>query len=102
MSKRFVPTESSSLRPSKDVTAREFDGECVLLDLASGKYFGLDEVGGRMWHLLSRGLTLGEIPCELTKEFDVDSARALADTLAFADVLVSGGLMEERLPGQAG
>src|SRR5262249_46846096 len=34
---------------SKDVLVQELGGESVLLNLNGGRYFGLDEVGTRMW-----------------------------------------------------
>ena len=34
------------------VLFRDLDGEAVLLDTVSGRYFGLNEVGTRMWALL--------------------------------------------------
>ena len=37
-----------------EVAFRELNGEGVLLDLVSGTYFGLNEVGARLWTLLSQ------------------------------------------------
>ena len=34
--------------------------ETVILDLASGTYFGLDPVGARIWALMGEGKTLAE------------------------------------------
>ena len=52
---------SDKFAVSDEVVAREVGGEMVLLDLASGQYFGLDTVGGRIWELLSeRPRTLKE------------------------------------------
>jgi hypothetical protein len=36
-----------------DVLVRELQGELVLLNLKSETYFGLDEVGTRMWSVLT-------------------------------------------------
>jgi hypothetical protein len=38
---------------SADVITRRLDEELILLDLDSENYFGLDEVGTRMWEVLS-------------------------------------------------
>jgi hypothetical protein len=32
-----------------DVLMRELDGESIILDLATKNYYGLDDVGARMW-----------------------------------------------------
>ena len=36
-----------------DVLFQELNGEAVILDLASERYFGLDGVGTRFWELIS-------------------------------------------------
>lgn len=70
---------------SNDVVAREVGGEMVLLDLASGQYFGLDTVGGRIWQLLSeRPCTLGELCDRIEAEFDAPRAQIEADLMALA------------------
>ncbi len=43
---------SCEARISPDVLFRELAGEAVLLDLKSQRYFGLGEVGTRIWQLL--------------------------------------------------
>lgn len=70
---------------SDDVVAREVAGEMVLLDLASGLYFGLDPVGSRIWDRLSEGpCSLAEV-CDLIEaEFDAPRDQIEADTLALA------------------
>ena len=44
-----------------NVHARHFDGEMVVLDLDWGDYFGLNEVGMRMWSELAVGRTPAEV-----------------------------------------
>ena len=75
------------------VMSRLVGDETVLLDLASGMYFGLDGVGQRIWESVGAGHTLGEIAALIAAEFEVDEARAQADALAFAGELVSRGLL---------
>ena len=45
-------TLASSVRISDDVRFQELQGEAVLLDLKSATYFGLDQVGTRIWQLI--------------------------------------------------
>lgn len=58
------------------VVSRQVDGELVILDLESGIYFGLDEVGARFWVLATEGASLAAVFEALLQEYDVD-----ADTL---------------------
>ena len=74
--------------------AREVSGETVLLDLASGMYFGIDAVGTRIWGLLEEGKTLGEVASTVAMEYDVDLDTVEADTITFVSELISQGLAE--------
>lgn len=68
---------------SEDVVAREVGGEMVLLDLASGQYFGLDPVGGRIWEMLSdRAHSLVELCDTIEAEFDAPREQIETDMVA--------------------
>lgn len=70
---------------SDDVIAREVAGEMVLLDLASGLYFGLDPVGSRIWDRLSASpCSLAEVCDVIEAEFDAPRDRIEQDILALA------------------
>ena len=75
------------------VMSRLVGEETVLLDLASGMYFGLDGVGQRIWEAVNAGHSLGETAALIAAEYEVDAAQAQADVLAFAGELVSRGLL---------
>jgi PqqD family protein of HPr-rel-A system len=81
------------MRIPEDVLSRDLDGEAVLLDLRSGKYFGLNGTGARVWALLKDGLERPEIAKVLTEEFEVDEDRARADVDAFIAALTDRGLI---------
>lgn len=75
------------------VLVRELDGESVLLNVQTEKYFGLDEVGTRMWAALTRSGDV-ESACEaLIEEFDVEPERLRADLEALLGELVGHGLL---------
>jgi hypothetical protein len=78
------------------VMSRLVGDETVLLDLASGFYFGLDGVGKRIWEMLAAGSNLAETASVITAEFEVDEATAQADVIEFANDLVRRGLLETR------
>ncbi|WP_299194675.1 PqqD family peptide modification chaperone [uncultured Erythrobacter sp.] len=85
---------STVVTASKDVVAQEVGGEMVLLDLASGQYFGLDKVGGRIWELLTEGpLSLGDLCETIETEFDAPRVAIEADMLALATSLGEQGLI---------
>ena len=78
------------------VMSRLVGDETVLLDLASGMYFGLDGVGKRIWESVADGKSLGETAAIIASEFKVDEAQAHADLIEFARDLVERGLLEAK------
>ncbi len=80
-----VPTE---------VMARQVGDETVILDLASGNYYGLDAVGARIWHLLGEGKTLAQVCDCLVQEYDAPRATLEADTQRLIGELAAKGLLK--------
>jgi hypothetical protein len=64
---------------SPDVISQEVSGETVLLDLESENYFGLDEVGTRIWQLIESAGDLETIFNTLLEEYDVEEEELLSD-----------------------
>ena len=64
---------------SPDVISQEVSGETVLLDLESEHYFGLDEVGTRIWQLAQETDDLNAIYQTLLAEYDVAENRLQQD-----------------------
>ena len=75
------------------VMSRLVGDETVLLDLASGVYFGVDGVAKRIWESISEGRNLGETAEVIASEYEVDEANAQADVLEFVSELVERGLL---------
>lgn len=77
----------------EDVLTREIDGELVLLDLRSEKYFGLDEVGARFWAALAEHGTVHDARRALLEEFEVEPGRLERDLTRLLDELQAHGLV---------
>ena len=95
---RILGTElniDSRLTVPPQVMSRLVGDETVLLDLASGMYFGLDGAGKIIWESISQGLSLAETADAIIEEFDVDADRAREDVIAFASQLVERGLLAD-------
>lgn len=67
------------IRISTDVLSQEVSGETVLLNLKSENYYGLDEVGTRVWQLLNEYDDLSVIYSILLQEYDVDEKQLHGD-----------------------
>lgn len=75
------------------VLVRELQGESVLLNLDSECYFGLDDVGTRMWSALTATGTLEAAFEALLGEYDVEPGQLRADLAAFVETLAGAGLV---------
>ena len=88
------------MKHSPNVVFRDLDGEAVLLDLSSGTYFGLNEVGTRVWQLLAYGRDEGQIVAALAAEYDADAAVIAGDVARLLGDLRSRRLIVEGVDGQ--
>ena len=82
-----------TLRLSPDVVFRDLEGEAVILDLARGRYFGLNPIGTRVWTLLDAGTPIDQIVATLAGEYDAEHERIERDVMALIDELSSRGLI---------
>jgi hypothetical protein len=79
------------------VVFQVLDGEAVVLNVDSGRYFGLNRVGTRFWQGLEQGHSLDQITERLLGEYEVEGPelqRGLAELIA--------ALKERNLLGEAG
>jgi hypothetical protein len=88
------PSFAQRVAVPENVMFRELEGEAVILDLDSESYFGLDEVGTRMWLALTGAASVQEAFDELAGEYEVapDTLRKDLDELLAA--LLDRGLLE--------
>ena len=76
---------------SSEVLSQEVNGETVLLDLEGECYFGLNEVGTRIWQLLQCESSVGEDT--LSGEYDVSREQLESDVGGLLDKLIKAGLL---------
>ena len=81
---------------SKDAVFRDLDGEGVILDLASGKYFGLNPVGARIWQLVEQHGGLRAVHDHLCREYDALPDVLEGDLLKLLAELEQARLVEMR------
>lgn len=92
MSRSVIPG-LTILEADGDVLATEFGDEIVMLNLRDGVYYGLDDVGARVWQLLRTPISLNQIRDTLVAEYDVDPARCERDIRSLILELTDRGLV---------
>ena len=84
---------SSHIIISSEVLAQEVSGETVLLDLQSESYFGLDEIGTRIWQLLQDHKELQKVFDTMLAEYDVDAKQLENDLNELLEKLLDANLI---------
>lgn len=78
---------------SSEALFQDISGEGVILDLKSSSYFGLDEVGVRLWQLLQSDASLQTAYEKLLTEYDVKAEQLEQDLLKLLAQLTDAGLV---------
>ena len=85
---------SDRVRVPQGVLVSGLQQESVLLNLDSERYFGLDDVGTRMFSVLSSSDSIEAALQTLLAEYEVEPDDLKADLLSLADSLIDQGLLE--------
>ena len=86
--------ESAEIVVAEGVLASDFGAEQVILNLKDGVYYGLGDVGARIWQLLQRPTTVAAMRAALVEEYDVDQVRCARDLDALIVELRRRGLVK--------
>ncbi len=87
-------TDATLLVAARDVMAADFSPEVVLLNLRDGVYYGVADVGARVWTLLQTPTAVSAVLATIAGEFDVDAERCDREVRAFLQHLVDRGLAD--------
>ena len=90
--------ETQKITISEEALSQEVNGETVILDLKSESYFGLDEVGTRVWQLLQENGDVQKVFDAMLEEFDVDADTLASDMKNLIDDLIEKGLISSDHP----
>lgn len=85
----------STLKIADNVLFQEVDGEAVLLSLDEGCYYGLDELGTRIWKLIHQDLDNEQMVAAIVQEYDVAPEQARRDLDKFLGDLEQSGLIQQ-------
>ena len=85
---------AARIRVSPDILISEVGGESVLLNLKNERYFGLDDIGTRMWKVLIASDSIQAAYETLLAEYDVEANRLQQDLDELIQKLLEQGLVE--------
>lgn len=78
----------------KDQISADLSGETVLLNLKSGLYYGLNEVGTTLWNLVQQPRRIQEIRDFLIERYAISPEQCDEDLKVWLDQLTAEGLVE--------
>lgn len=85
----------SRVRIQDDVLFQELQGEAVLLNLTTGVYLGLDQIGTRVWQVLQEDGELNRVMEVMLQEYDVTQEKLAEDLLNLVGQMEKQGLLVE-------
>ena len=85
---------STTIAITRDLLTAEFGKEVVVLNLQDGVYYGLEDVGARVWTLLQSPVSVASIVEALVSDYDVDPADCERDVRTLVADLVAHGLVQ--------
>lgn len=86
--------KTSRIVARKGHLATDLGNETVIFNTQYEKYYGLNDVGTRVWALIQEPRTMGEIVTIVTQEFDVEPERFERDLVKLLQDLQSANLIE--------
>ena len=92
MKKSILP--ESIVVVSKHQISCDLAGEAAILELKSGTYFGLDEIGATVWNLIAQPRRVVEVRDALIDQYDVEAERCGRELIELLDELQERGLIE--------
>ena len=78
-----------------EIMAADMNGSTVMMDIETGMYYNLGEVGGAIWEILEQPISIDALIDKLMKEYDVSREQCEKDTLPFLQQLMDSGLVSE-------
>ena len=87
-----MTTLQSKLTFTDALLATEVDGETMVMDIDTARYFTLNKVATEIMAGLRDGRSVGEVCTDLAARYDAPPAQIEAETLALVDTLIARGL----------
>ncbi|MCR4902020.1 MAG: PqqD family peptide modification chaperone [Butyrivibrio sp.] len=78
---------------SKNASTSEIDGEKIMIDFETGKYFMIKGVGNDIWDRIQSEIKVSDLVASLLKEYDVDEKTCFDEVLSFLNKLNEYGFL---------
>ncbi len=86
-------TNNQAITVENSILSQDVGADTVLLNMESGEYHGLNEVGSRIWALIQEGQTASGILSTMLEEYDVSENVLAGDIGQFLLELQAKGII---------
>ncbi|HGH7173412.1 TPA: lasso peptide biosynthesis PqqD family chaperone [Bacillus wiedmannii] len=94
MIKKQAISFKQSVAQVKGNVVSDMDGEKVMLSIKNGKYYNLGRMGGVIWELIEKPISVTELVTTLISEYEVEQLQCEGQVLSFLEMLLEEGLVE--------
>ena len=96
MNDTSILSDQSVVVASEEQVSSDLEGEAVILDMESGSYYGLNEVGARIWELIQEPTSVQEVQEALLQEYEVSPEQCNRELKSVLQDLIEQGLVQHR------
>ena len=90
----MIITAATIVVASKEQVSCDLAGEAAILNLKNSAYYGLDEVGARIWNLIEQPTAVSAVRDAIVDEYDVDAEQCERDVIKLLHKLAAEGLVD--------
>lgn len=91
--KDYVINLETVINKNLEIDDTDLDGEKVMMNLDKGEYFMMNEVGSRIWEIISEPINVKEIISTLRNEYEVDEETCKDTVIEFLGRLDNADLI---------
>ncbi len=94
MTKKILQLSSIISKVSENYIATPFGEETMIMNMKSGDYINLNQIGTSIWNLLETPSSIESICLKLIEKFDVDSKTCQEHVIDYLQQLIEQGIIE--------
>jgi hypothetical protein len=87
-------TDQSVIQSVKDLFSCDLTGECVILNIKNGLYYGLDPVGSWIWGQIQQPIAVRDVRDAMLNEYEVDADLCERDLIALLKTMQENELID--------
>lgn len=92
--RQSIQITDTVIRKDASLMGGEMGNETVMMDMNTGDYFGLNEVGSEIWKLIAQPIKVSAIRDHLMGIYTIDQTNCEAETLKHLEELATENMLD--------